>query len=119
MWFSKFSGQKNGVTEVHLTSVREDGTAFIQIVSDSLKFLHSLLAEANQMLLEYENSFFIRSPTDLVGGKVFLVKYAEDNQWHRAVIDTLTSNNEVIHYVLEILLKIQYHNLPKNSYNFC
>ncbi|XKL62677.1 hypothetical protein PGB90_002510 [Kerria lacca] len=80
---------KNILTEVHLTSILEDGLAFVQIISESFKFLKSLLSTINQELSKNESKYVIKSYNELVGDKIFLVKYTEDNMWHRAFINNL------------------------------
>lgn len=84
------------MTEVHLTSILEDGLAFVQIISESFKFLKSLLSTINQELSKNESKYVIKSYNELVGDKIFLVKYTEDNMWHRAFINNLIAEkNEV------------------------
>lgn len=91
--------QKNSLTQVHLTSVDENGQAYVRLMSDSLDVLEEHLEKVNEDLLENEDDYVIKDAKELVGVKMCLVKYIEDGKWHRGVIQELVPDeNEVICY---------------------
>lgn len=80
---------------VYLTSLQEDGHAHVQVISDCFKFLKSLLVSVNEKLSKNEEKYTMKSVSELVGSKVFLAKYQGDGMWHRATVQSLTSDNQV------------------------
>lgn len=89
--------QKNSLTPVRLTSVLEDGQAYVQLVSDSLTVLEEHLEKANEDLRENEDLYVIKEAKELVGSKMCLVKYVDDGKWHRGAVQKLVPDmNEVI-----------------------
>lgn len=78
-----------------MISITEDGSAFVQIISESLKLLKSFLAEASQELATDQEKYCLRYTSDLVGNKIFLAKCATDGQWHRVLVVRVISEEEV------------------------
>lgn len=88
--------QKNSLTPVRLTSVLEDGQAFVQLITDSLASMEDHLEKANEELRENEEECIVKDAKELVGLKVCLVKYLDDGKWHRAsILKFLPDTNEV------------------------
>lgn len=88
--------QKNSLTPVRLTSVLEDGQAYVQLVSDSLAVMEEHLEKANEELRENEDLYVIKDAKELVGAKMCLVKYIDDGKWHRGAVQKLVPDtNEV------------------------
>lgn len=80
---------------MYLTRVEEDGKLWVQIVSDSLKFLMSLMADVKLEMLKHEQKYRLKSLNNLIGGQIVLAKYEGDGMWHRAVVNSLLNGEKV------------------------
>jgi len=53
------------------------------------------MAEVKRGMAKHEERYRLKSPGNLVGGKIVLAKYEGDQMWHRAVVISLLNIDEV------------------------
>lgn len=118
--FISYYFQKDGLTDVLLSDVTEEGIATVQILSETLTFLKSLLDEANKTLSEDPQKYAIKSTNELVGG-IFLAKYNLDNRWHRATVQKCEGDDKVsqaavcVRLIVDTLLKMRLFNADRST----
>ncbi|XP_065221872.1 tudor domain-containing protein 7B-like isoform X2 [Planococcus citri] len=86
---------KNNVTDAYLVSVKEDGSACVQIYSDSFLLLKSFLDEASEEIATNLDTYQVKSTNELLGSRIFLARYAADGKWYRVIIDKVVNEEQI------------------------